>query len=102
MQNHIKQNRSIDQIGAQLPNSLRNTMAAMAHEGEARAVADDPPLLGGRHLRQKGHRGRASHADGQAQADPESSPMGPTTDPLDEGRLWRLGRFRRSGRCNIL
>ena len=44
----------------------------MAHEGEARAVADGCPLLGGRHLCQQGHRGRASHADGQAQADPVS------------------------------
>ena len=48
------------------------TVFTMAHEGEARAVADGCPLLGGRHLCEQGHRGRASHADGQAQADPVS------------------------------
>ena len=48
----------------------------MAHEGEARAVADGSPLLGGRHLREKGHGGGAAHADGQTQADPEVSAVG--------------------------
>ena len=63
----------------------------MAHEGEARAVADGSPLLGGRHLREEGHGGGAAHADGQTQADPEGFSCGEM--------VW--GSFPGSGRCLI-